>query len=185
MFVLLDILIWPLVIKLQVPVMKGLFEKYNKLLSLLLALYCTAALVVYAGSPEDIPPPKQKYSEETLCVEPVEVMRKQHFEFMLEHRDETVIEGIRTKKHSLNECIDCHITANSQGEFARYSEDTHFCASCHQFAAVNIDCFQCHADRPEEVIRKAKNPNRSVDGNVNHSEQTLKDYLELSDINSH
>jgi hypothetical protein len=162
--------------------MKGLLEKYHKLLSLLLALSCTAALAASAGSPEvDIPPPKQNYSEETLCVEPVEIMRKQHFEFVLSHRDKTVIEGIRTKKHSLNECIDCHITANAQGEYSRYSDDTHFCASCHQFVAVNIDCFQCHADRPEEAIRKAKNSNKTVD----HSEQTLKDYLELSNIDSH
>ena len=111
-------------------------------------------------------------------------MRKQHFEFVLDHRDKTVIDGIRTKKHSLNECIDCHITANVQGEYARYSEDTHFCASCHQYTAVNIDCFQCHADRPEEAIRKAKNPNQTVD-HTKDTQQSLKDYLELSKINSH
>jgi hypothetical protein len=132
---------------------------------------------LFADSNENIPPPKVKYSEETLCVEPVEIMRKQHFEYLLTHRDETVIEGIRTKKYSLHECIDCHITANAQGEYARYSEDTHFCASCHQYAAVTIDCFQCHADRPEQAIRKTMNPNQTVD----HSEQQkIRQYLELS-----
>lgn len=109
---------------------------------------------VFAADPKDIPPPKGKYSEETLCVEPVEIMRRKHFDFILDHRDRTVIQGIRTKQYSLIGCIDCHITPDAQGKYARYSEETHFCASCHQFAAVTIDCFQCHADRPEEAIHK-------------------------------
>ena len=166
--------------------MSTFLKKYLVYILLTITLACCVIgfNIVFADSPADIPPPKQKYSEETVCVEPVEIMRKNHFEFMLEHRDDTVIDGIRTKKHSLNECIDCHITANTQGEFARYSEDTHFCASCHQYAAVNIDCFQCHADRPEEAIRKAKNPNKSVE-HVEDNHQVLQDYLELGNINSH
>lgn len=157
-----------------------LIKNYIYLLLVIVMVCCIIGIgIVFADSPADIPPPKQKYSEETVCVEPVEIMRKQHFEFMLEHRDDTVIDGIRTKKHSLNECIDCHITANAQGEYARYSEDTHFCASCHQYAAVNIDCFQCHADRPEEAIRKAKNPNKSV-GHTD--EQNIHNYLHLSNV---
>ena len=50
-------------------------------------------------------------------------------------------------------------------------------ASCHQFAAVNIDCFQCHADRPEEAIRKAINPNQTVNQS---SEQKIQHYLQFS-----
>ncbi len=114
---------------------------------------CVSMIRVFAGSPENIPPPKGKYSEDTVCVEPVEIMRRRHFEYILDHRDKTVIEGIRTKQYSLIGCIDCHITPNERGEYARYSEETHFCASCHQFTAVTIDCFQCHADRPEEAVR--------------------------------
>ena len=161
--------------------MRKFLTKYFSYLLLVITLaFCAFEIsIVFADSQKDIPPPKQKYSEETLCVEPVEIMRKQHFEFVLEHRDKTVIEGIRTKKHSLNECIDCHITANAQGEYARYSDDTHFCANCHQFAAVNIDCFRCHADRPEEAIRKAKKANQSVDYS---DEQKIKNYLHLSNI---
>lgn len=123
---------------------------------------CVSMIRAFAGSPENIPPPKGKYSEDTVCVEPVEIMRRQHFEYILDHRDKTVVEGIRTKKYSLIGCIDCHITPNAQGEYARYSEETHFCASCHQFTAVTIDCFQCHADRPEEAMRKASNLNRKT-----------------------
>ena len=156
--------------------MKKLWRRYSSYLLLVITLiFCGFGIrMVLADSPEDIPPPKENYSEETRCVEPVDIMRKQHFEFILDHRDRTVIEGIRTTQYSLNACIDCHITSNTQGEYARYSQDTHFCASCHQFAAVNIDCFQCHADRPEEAIRKALKANQSADY-FNHS-------LQLSDL---
>ncbi len=152
-------------------------KNYIYILLLIVIVCCIIGInIVFADSPTDIPPPKQKYSEETVCVEPIEVMRKQHFEFVLDHRDKTVIDGIRTKKHSLIECIDCHITANAQGEYARYSQDTHFCASCHEFAAVNIDCFQCHSDRPEEAIRKAMK-NQTV---MHTDEQKINSYLHSS-----
>jgi hypothetical protein len=57
-----------------------------------------------------------------------------------------VHEGIRTRQYSLQECINCHV---SDAEDApRVDNEEHFCSSCHTYAAVSIDCFQCHADRP-------------------------------------
>ena len=155
-------------------------KNYIYIILLAVVICCIIGInIVFAHEQADIPPPKQKYSEETACVEPIEVMRKKHFDFVLDHRDKTVIDGIRTKKHSLIECIECHITANAQGEYARYSEETHFCASCHQFAAVTIDCFQCHADRPAEAIHKAMKPNQTV-GHTD--EQKINRYLHLSNV---
>lgn len=160
--------------------MKKKWASFSIYLLLFITLvFCGLGIrMVLADSPDDIPPPKEKYSNETLCVEPVGIMRTQHFEFILDHRDKTVIQGIRTKQYSLIGCIDCHITPNAQGEYARYSEKTHFCASCHQFTAVNIDCFQCHADRPEEAISKAINPNKTVKDYT----RDIHKYLQLSDI---
>ncbi len=160
--------------------MRELLAKiYIYIILLAVVICCIVGInIVFADSPVDVPPPKQKYSEETVCVEPVDIMRKKHFDFVLDHRDKTVIYGIRTKKHSLIECIECHITANAQGEYARYSQETHFCASCHQYAAVTIDCFQCHADQPEEAIRKAMNPNQTV-GHTD--EQKINTYLHFSE----
>ena len=149
---------------------------YTLALWIIVSITCTSAITVIADSSEDIPPPKGKFSEETICVEPVEVMRIKHFDFILDHRDETVIRGIRTEQYSLTGCIDCHITPNAEGKFARYSEETHFCASCHQFTAVSIDCFQCHADRPEEAIRKSLNINQTAGAKT----KTIHDYLKLS-----
>ena len=157
-----------------------LANNYVYFILLAVVVCCIVGInIVFADSLADVPPPKQKYSEETVCVEPVEVMRKKHFDFVLDHRDKTVIDGIRTKKHSLIECIECHITANAQGDYARYSQETHFCASCHQYAAVTIDCFQCHADRPEEAIRKAMNPNQTVGLT---DEKKINSYLHFSEV---
>ena len=94
----------------------------------------------------EIPKAKARFSETQECVEPIDDMRRNHMEYILHQRDETVHEGIRTKQHSLVECINCHVS--DAPDAPRYSSEKHFCNSCHTFASVRIDCFQCHADRP-------------------------------------
>ncbi len=81
------------------------------------------------------------------CVEAVEVMRRDHMKFLLHQRDATVLEGERDKKYSLVGCMDCHNPASANEKIVRYEDPEHFCASCHNYASVNIDCFECHADR--------------------------------------
>lgn len=123
---------------------------------LALLLLPISGLLVADGS--KVPPPRGDQ-----CVEDSQWMRSHHFETVLHQRDETVLRGIRTKKHSLKNCIDCHITPNAQGQYARYANsEEHFCASCHSYAAVSIDCFQCHADRPEQAVREAIKQQRAA-----------------------
>ncbi len=93
-----------------------------------------------------IPEAQRRFSEEQGCVEPTEEMRSNHMEYILDQRDATVHEGIRTTQYSLNECIDCHVSDATDAP--RADSEKHFCNSCHTYAAVSIDCFQCHADRP-------------------------------------
>ena len=88
------------------------------------------------------------------CVEPTADMRKNHMEFILHQRDETMRRGIRTSKHSLKECIECHNAPDSNGKVAHISSDEHFCSSCHTYSAVNVDCFECHADKPANTQYK-------------------------------
>lgn len=96
-----------------------------------------------------IPEAKARFSDAQGCVEPTEEMRKRHFEFILHQRDKTMHEGIRTRQHALEECINCHVPEEDKdGNAMRISSPEHFCSSCHTYAAVKIDCFQCHADRP-------------------------------------
>jgi hypothetical protein len=112
-----------------------------------LALYSQSMTSIADVPYPDIPQvPKAKAEQ---CVEPTEVMRRDHMEFILHQRDETMHRGIRTKRHSLSECISCHVNPGPDGSFPRVSDAQHFCASCHAYASVNIDCFQCHSDVPE------------------------------------
>ena len=89
------------------------------------------------------------------CVEPTEIMRRRHMEFILHQRDLTVHEGIRTEKHRFVNCINCHVQARADGTYPRHTDADHFCESCHRFSSVNMDCFQCHADRPTEAYKNA------------------------------
>ncbi len=93
-----------------------------------------------------IPEAQRRFSEEQGCVEPTEEMRANHMEYILDQRDATVHEGIRTTQYSLNECINCHVS--DAPDAPRADSEKHFCNSCHTYTAVSIDCFQCHADRP-------------------------------------
>ena len=89
----------------------------------------------------------------TECVEPEDEMKKNHMKYLLHQRDATMHEGIRTKTYSLKECINCNVPKNSE---IRFGDEKHFCSSCHNYAAVSIDCFQCHMDRP-----MGKNPHNA------------------------
>jgi len=71
-------------------------------------------------------------------------MRRNHMELIRHQRDLTVREGIRTTKHSLANCVDCH--ADPKTGRVTGSKDA-FCEGCHTYAAVKLDCFECHADR--------------------------------------
>ncbi len=82
------------------------------------------------------------------CVEPIADMRANHMEYLLHKRVRTMRQGIRTKQHSIVECINCHATPAKDGQVARITEKTHFCTSCHQSASVKLDCFRCHTDVP-------------------------------------
>lgn len=108
----------------------------------------------YSGPDRDangniVPTPKGE-----KCVEPTDVIRATHMDLLKHKRDLTVHEGIRTKKNSLKECINCHATPGEDGKIARVFDDNsqHFCASCHRAASVELDCFECHTDRPEEAF---------------------------------
>jgi len=123
-----------------------------RLLALIILLGVSAVGLVAAAEPASsfgqvtIPSPPRP-AEAINCVEPVEVMRRDHMKFLLHQRDATVLDGERDKKSSLVGCMDCHNPASANEEIVRYEDAEHFCASCHNYASVKIDCFECHADR--------------------------------------
>jgi hypothetical protein len=85
------------------------------------------------------------------CVEATDVMRRDHMKFLLHQRDRTMREGVRTKKHSLAGCVECHAATKT----GSVTGEQGFCQSCHSYASVKMDCFECHASKPERGVRAA------------------------------
>jgi [DsrC]-trisulfide reductase subunit J len=108
------------------------------------------------GKPSFAPEVPHPANGSTECVQPEDEMKKNHMNYILHQRDETMYKGIRTKQYSLKECINCHVPKNSE---ARFGDDKHFCSSCHNFTGVSIDCFQCHMDRPMDKTKKSSGTN--------------------------
>ena len=106
--------------------------------------------------------PARHFSATQECVEPEEEMKRNHMNYILHQRDETVYGGIRTRQYALEECINCHASKDEDGEYVRVEDTRHFCASCHTYASVKIDCFQCHADVPVRDSRMSELQSRSV-----------------------
>lgn len=140
---------------------------FGKAKSLLIPLL--AVLFTLAGcDPQptvDLATAKAK-SEHCTVSDDVNEVRKNHMEAILHHRDETMYKGIRTKQHSLKECINCHVPAEKEGKPVRVTDtENHFCATCHAYTSVKLDCFECHSDRPE--MKNAKAPIDATHTNVN------------------
>ena len=111
-------------------------------------LACAATLWLapaQAAEPRTPQPVIEPARAGTQCIADPATMRRGH-PAMLEHqRDETVRGGIRGAKASLKACIACHASPTTRSVAG---SDTNFCVSCHNYTAVRIDCFGCHATQP-------------------------------------
>ena len=93
-----------------------------------------------------VPQPSVNIVQGDKCVEPTDVMRRDHMKYILHQRDATMHKGIRTTKHSLKNCISCHADPKTNSVLGKDG----FCESCHAYAAVSMDCFSCHTPSPEK-----------------------------------
>ncbi len=80
-------------------------------------------------------------------------MRINHMKLMRHDRDQTMRLGNRDIKYSLKECVACHVVAGPDALPISVENDQHFCRTCHEYAAVKIDCFQCHNSKPDPQIQ--------------------------------
>jgi len=82
------------------------------------------------------------------CVADSATMRRNHFEMLLHQRDDTMRLGERPSDRSLGACLDCHAVKGADGHAVTAADSRHFCRTCHDSAAVRIDCFSCHNSAP-------------------------------------
>lgn len=113
--------------------------------------------------------PDKHYSDTSECVAPEDEMRRNHMEMLLHQRDDTMYEGIRTRQFSLEECVNCHVAKDTAGDYIPINDPQQFCSSCHTYASVNIDCFQCHATVPKS--RSKLHPLNSKNAPKHHHKQ--------------
>jgi hypothetical protein len=85
------------------------------------------------------------------CVAPVAEMRRDHMKMLFHQRDRTLRQGLRETRFSLKGCVECHAGQKTGSVLGKEG----FCASCHEYAAVKIDCFECHTPlRQKRVARR-------------------------------
>jgi len=121
--------------------------------ALALAALLVPALAAFAAEPASrVPRPEPELAAPGKCVEDTPFMLRNHMELLKHHRDRTVREGVRTTQHSLANCVACHASPKTGRVTGSAGA---FCESCHRYAAVSIDCFECHADRPPAKTAQA------------------------------
>jgi len=112
---------------------------------LLLVTGLSAQAADESGKSSHVPKPVIEAAKGGQCVEDPALMRRNHMEYLKHQRDDTMHGGIRGAKYSLKACIECHASQQTNSVTAA---PTNFCISCHSFAAVKVDCFECHATQP-------------------------------------
>lgn len=116
------------------------------------ALAILIALLTLPATASDLPSWPKARGE--ACIAPNEVMRRDHPDMLKHQRDDTVRLGIRGAKASLKACVECHSTT-SDGKAVPVDDPGQFCQSCHAYAAVKPDCFECHATTPKAPVKEA------------------------------
>jgi cytochrome c553 len=113
------------------------------LVSLLLCLCIPLAWATEAIAP------KLDIGKGGQCVRDTQWMRKNHMHLLKHQREETVRKGIRVEQDALKNCVECHASLSDNSVTAR---DDSFCVGCHRYAAVKIDCFECHASKRRAAL---------------------------------
>lgn len=97
-----------------------------------------------------LPKPELPPGGEKLCVAPASEMRDTHMQLLNEWRDDVLrnadrvsvtVDGKEYRKGLQTACMQCH------------SNKEKFCDSCHEYAAVQPTCWDCHLT-PDEAVKK-------------------------------
>ncbi len=148
--------------------MKSVLIMQRLMVALIAITFAASALPAMAQKAGEQPAwmPKPPKAIGGKCDADPQWMRKWHMRALDHKRDETMHQGIRTPKYSLKNCIACHAVKDDNQKYVTIKDERHFCRSCHDYAAVRVDCFDCHASRPGDEMSKAAraagNPHKGV-----------------------
>ena len=127
---------------------------------LAMALATAMVAAVLALAPGDaaaggVPQPEPARGKGEACVAETDFMRRNHPSLLEHQRDDTLRQGIRGDKFSLKECVACHAVPGADAKPITVQNPKHFCRECHEYAAVQIDCVDCHNSVPDDKRRAA------------------------------
>lgn len=139
----------------------GIAQRHNVNKTHLFFIISLVFMVLSGLSACDSKPPElmkasKQFETDQIRDEHIAHMRKNHMDELLHKRDLTMYQGIRTKKHSLKACINCHVPEQHNGKILRHTDPEHFCSTCHGYVAAQLDCFQCHVDHPNNNTQVSK-----------------------------
>jgi len=129
-------------------------KRVTFVLGMALVLMTSAAGAADGMRLTSVPLPRVSIEQGEKCVEPTDVMRRNHMKFMLHQRDKTMRDGVRTTQHSLKNCVNCHASKTTQSVLGKDG----FCQGCHTYTAVSIDCFTCHTDKRDAAAPVPASP---------------------------
>jgi len=93
------------------------------------------------------------------------VMIRNHPNFLMDYRSVVVYKGARDESNQIEKCVSCHAVKGADGKPVSIEDPKHFCHECHNKAAVNIDCFECHNSKPAAAKTSSVDRRQSVAAN--------------------
>jgi hypothetical protein len=93
------------------------------------------------------PEPEIAMAKAAHCIRDDEYMIRHHPDMLKHQRVDTLRRGIRSGDFSLKHCMECHSNYQTAGNGPIKTD----CDNCHEFAAVELDCWDCHAKRPPKT----------------------------------
>lgn len=141
--------------------MKQVWDKFSGLFAALFLVTVLLSSSAFAQGPQThvdelfagISQPQIPQAKGDVCIAPTEFMRRNHMNMLTHDRDKTVKFGDREIKASLKDCVACHAVKGADGRAITSDDPKFFCRTCHDYVAVKIGCFECHASRPGIVLK--------------------------------
>lgn len=109
------------------------------------------------------------------CVRETAFMRRNHMELIEHQRDLTVHQGIRNTTDSLAGCVGCHVGYDQQRQPLPVYTEGQFCRNCHEFAAVDMNCFGCHSGMPVHPTGDSTRPGEAQKVGLSTGEDGTRD----------